>query len=66
MLWDAFLHSQLVGFLNMVVSPTSLFANVLFANVLNHFAYMLAGLSERFEVDRWVVKVSGQSRDILF
>ena len=24
------------------------------------------GLSESFEVDGWVVKVSGQSRDILF
>ena len=24
------------------------------------------GLSERFEIDSWVVKVSGQSRDILF
>ena len=24
-----------------------------------------AGLSESFEVDGWVVKVSGQSRDIL-
>ena len=24
------------------------------------------GLSERFEVDGWVIKVSGQSRDILF
>ena len=26
----------------------------------------VAGLSESFEVDSWVVKVSGQSRDILF
>ena len=26
----------------------------------------IAGLSESFEVDSWVVKVSGQSRDILF
>ena len=50
----------------MVVSPTSLFANILFANMLNHFAYMLAGLSESLEVDSSVVKVSGQSRDILF
>ena len=25
-----------------------------------------AGLSESFEVDSWVVKVNGQSRDILF
>ena len=64
MLWDAFLHSQLVGF--MVVSPMSLFTNVLFANVLSHFAYVLVGLSESFEVEGWVVKVSGQSRDILF
>ena len=24
------------------------------------------GLSESFEVDSWIVKVSGQSRDILF
>ena len=24
------------------------------------------GLSERFEVDGWVIKLSGQSRDILF
>ena len=27
---------------------------------------MESGLSESFEVDGWVVKVSGQSRDILF
>ena len=26
----------------------------------------MSGLSESFEVDGWVVKVSGQSRDILF
>ena len=26
----------------------------------------LVGLSESFEVDGWVIKVSGQSRDILF
>ena len=26
----------------------------------------IAGLSESFEVDSWVVKVSSQSRDILF
>ena len=26
----------------------------------------MAGLPESFEVDGWVVKVSGQSRDILF
>ena len=35
----------------MVVSPTSLFTNVLFANVLSHFAYVLVGLSESFEVE---------------
>ena len=27
---------------------------------------VLAGLSESFEVDSWVFKVSGRSRDILF
>ena len=35
----------------MLVSPMSLFANVLFANVLSHFAYVLAGLSESLEID---------------
>ena len=28
--------------------------------------FLEAELSESFEVDSWVVKVSGQSRDILF
>jgi len=28
--------------------------------------FLEAELSESFEVDGWVVKVSGQSRDILF
>ena len=27
---------------------------------------IMAGLSESFEVDGWVVKVTNQSRDILF
>ena len=27
---------------------------------------LISGLSERFEVDSWVVKVSGQSRNSLF
>ena len=29
-------------------------------------AFVVSGLSESFEVDGWVVKVSGQSRDIIF
>ena len=34
--------------------------------MLPHYNCTLAGLSESFEVDGWVVKVSGQSRDIVF
>ena len=33
---------------------------------MNSLTAPVAGLSESFEVDGWVVKVGGQSRDILF
>ena len=61
--------SLLLGFFSKGIFGIATYLNnVIKTGILKHIdtALYMTGLSESFEVDRWVVKVSGESSDISF